>query len=264
MLHCTLSAASQRALTLDYEDELVHVHSDACSFRFDSKLHWKLARRDDTDIPVTLAQIWPTETVELLESPRPLGILWKHSQAALSFLESTEVSAEWASSLPSELLEADLNRGSGSLLDHLIGIVKPDDAPNVEKVRLALSLALLGWTTGAHCSSNELSCSICQARLPIQRSRELPPNPKRPRVSSSLHSMHRPYCPWVCSSNWSVGANSVKRQPFWRMLVSKLLDNNAPEVLDPVKAQETLRLARSPALRKRRREEGTEGILGTH
>jgi hypothetical protein len=239
--HC-LSVAARARLTCKLEDELAAVHRDACPFRHDAEqyLGEVVAAETSPLVPTLLAQVWPAETMELLDQPwMVLPTRWKQVRTSI---EQSCV-AEWE--IPAKMVNFRVKDGEGEdLLSQLVEIVRHRSRPNEEeqeeesprqqdKERMAMALVLLGWTPETATSDQvAVQCGVCNVRLQPTRvttttTTGQEPLAKRPRTSSStdLDQGHRHYCPFVCGFPWR---GATRATPLWESLARRLLEPEEP------------------------------------
>jgi hypothetical protein len=227
--HC-LSVTARARLTCKLEDELAAVHRDACPFRHDAEYYLRCERVAESLVPTLLAQVWPTETMELLD--QPLIVLPTRWKQVLTSIEQSCV--EWE--IPAKMVNFLVKDGEEDLLSQLVEIVRDnshpneeqeDQSPRQEKERMAIALILLGWTPEtANSDQVALQCGVCKMRLqptPVTTGQE--PLAKRPRYSTDLDQGHRHYCPYVCGFPWR---GATRATPLWESLARRLLEPKEP------------------------------------
>lgn len=270
-----LSATARTSLTCKLEQELAAVHKESCPFRHDAEAYLRERQQEgDEDeqqlVPTLLAQVWPDSTMNLLDHPRPGGVLfarWK--QLFLGKLKNTG----WTIPACFE------NNEQPDLLSKLVQMAKASDTQNNAEEsataetsdegteKLAMGLVLLGWEPENSSSGDVLRCSVCKACLcnssaAQDAQQEELPSAKRRRASTDIAEAHRHYCPYVCGFPWS-GASCAT--PLWESLAARLVCQEDATEATPSASWMTvhniLKSGVSPAIRKE--PESTELTLLT-
>jgi hypothetical protein len=228
-------------LTCLLEAQLGSVHGEACPYRHDAEYYLKHEHEEDQLVPMMLAQVFPLDLMDLLETVRPLSLIRQRWEIVLQYLHSLnsttgrpilvcKIPAQLvdfankvqpvehvdALSFAARILREEGNGGSETSLE------------NDQREKIALSLVLHGWMP--ICTEPEfLQCSICWSRVCLSpcgynSTTNLPttaPPSKRARSNGPSCPLegHRHYCPFFCGFPCK---NATTMTPLWESLCKRL------------------------------------------